>query len=62
MESPMCDVQGCGLSDDEVFVSDGSKCDLARFQTLWNEKAKVPPSSHSCDPTTVLQFSMQLAA
>lgn len=33
--------KNCGLSDDEVFVSDGSKCDLSRFQTLWSEKAKV---------------------
>jgi LL-diaminopimelate aminotransferase len=30
-----------GVTADEVFVSDGSKCDLSRFQTLWNEKAKV---------------------
>jgi len=32
---------GTGTTPDEVFVSDGSKCDLARFQTLWGETAKV---------------------
>jgi len=32
---------GMGVTPDEVFVSDGSKCDLARFQTLWSEKARV---------------------
>lgn len=30
-----------GVTPDEVFVSDGSKCDLARFQTLWDGSAKV---------------------
>jgi len=29
------------VTADEVFVSDGSKCDLARFQTLWEGSAKV---------------------
>lgn len=30
-----------GVTPDEVFVSDGSKCDLSRFQTLWSDRAKV---------------------
>lgn len=29
------------VTTDEIFVSDGSKCDLARFQTLFNGSAKV---------------------
>jgi LL-diaminopimelate aminotransferase len=33
---------GCGLKESEFFISDGSKCDLARFQTLFKgEGCKV---------------------
>jgi len=32
---------GTGITEDEVFVSDGSKCDLSRFQTLFDSGCKV---------------------
>jgi LL-diaminopimelate aminotransferase len=32
---------GCDLTPAEIFVSDGSKCDLGRLQWLFNGNAKV---------------------
>merc|ERR1711935_688036 len=32
---------GMNITTDEVFVSDGSKCDLSRFQSLWGTGCRV---------------------